>query len=83
LAQPFNCFARPLNTWTTSIDRAECGPTKHRKNTRDPFAIRVRVRAAYELSYSYNKLGDKIGLKVTFNILKNSNNFTKDDELAI
>jgi len=47
LAQPLNCIARPLNTRTPSIGRAECGPTKHRKNTRDPFAIRVRVRAAY------------------------------------
>jgi len=33
----------------------------------DPFAI--TVRAAYELSYSHNELGGKIGLKVTFNIL--------------
>jgi len=71
LVQPFNCIARQLNTWTPSIDRAECGPTKHRKNTWDPFAI--RVRAAYELSYSYNELGGKIGLKVTFNILSKFN----------
>jgi len=41
--------------------------------TCDSFAIRVRVRAAYELSYSYNELGGKIGLKVTFNILSKFN----------
>jgi len=48
-----------------------CGSTKHRKNRRDSLAI--RVRAAYELSYSYNELGGNIGLKVTFNILSKFN----------
>jgi len=39
LAQPFNYIARLLNT-RTPIDRAKCGSTKHRKNTRDPFTIK-------------------------------------------